>query len=278
MRRFRILATVAVIVVLAVALTGWTFAQASAHDFMMVGVVVAEENVALEVEDQVGAESEIAVSRVLAPDDSWIVVHLDEGGMPGKRVGLLRVEEGESLDLVVPLDEQVTTPNVIVALHADRGQRGVFEFDMDAFMHSPDKPYFVDFEEVATVVAVADFGVPVMMGEAEIVVDNQAIDSGELLVRRVTAPEGAWVVVHLDDDGMPGMRVGLAAIPAGESTDVRVQIDSEEDVGDALIVAVHADRGVAGEFEFDMDDAVGSPDQPYFVDGMEVATVVDLTP
>jgi hypothetical protein len=276
MRRFVIVAATVVIVVLAVALTGWTFAQARANDYMMVGVVVAEENVSLEIEDQVGAEGELAVSRVLAPDDSWIVVHLDEGGMPGKRIGLLRVEEGESLDLSVPLDESVTTPNVIVALHADRGQRGQFEFDMDEFMRSPDKPYFVNLEEVATVVAVADFGVPVMMGEAEIVVEDQAIDSGELLVRGATAPDDAWIVVHLDDDGMPGMRVGLAAIPAGESENVRVQIDSDEDLGGSLIVAVHADRGASGEFEFDMDDLVGSPDQPYFVDGMEVATVVGL--
>jgi hypothetical protein len=156
MRRFAIVAGAAAIVVLAVAITGWTFDQARTHDYMMVGVVVAEENVALEVEDQVGAEGELAVSQVLAPDDSWIVVHLDDDGMPGMRIGLLRVEEGESRDLIVELDEPVMTENVIVALHADRGQRGVFEFDMDAFMQSPDKPYFVGFEEVATVVDLVD--------------------------------------------------------------------------------------------------------------------------
>jgi hypothetical protein len=154
MRRILTYGLAALIAVAAVALTAWTFAEARANDYMMVGVVVAAENVALEVEDQVGAENEIAVSRVLAPDDSWIVVHLDDDGMPGKRVGLLRVAEGESFDLTVPLDEPVTTPNVIVALHADRGDRGKFEFDMDEFMRSPDKPYFVDFEEVAVVVRV----------------------------------------------------------------------------------------------------------------------------
>ena len=276
MRRFGILATAAVITVLAVALTGWTFAQARANDFMMVGVVVAGENVALEVEDQVGAGDSIAVSRVVAPDDSWLVVHLDDDGMPGKRVGLLRVEEGEHEDLVITLDEPVTTPNVIIALHADRGQRGTFEFDMDAFMRSPDKPYFVDFEEVAVVVAVADFGVPVMMGEAELIVEDQALTGGELLVRAVIAPSESWVVVHLDDDGMPGMRVGLAPVLAGESTDIRVAIDEDEALGESLIVALHADRGVIGEFEFDMDDKSGSPDQPYFVGDMEVAAVVSL--
>ncbi|MDF1542846.1 MAG: hypothetical protein RQ731_05460 [Anaerosomatales bacterium] len=155
MRRSAIYGAAALVTALAVWLTLWTFSQARANDFMMVGVVVAGENVALAVEDQPGAADSIAVSRVLAPDDSWLVVHLDDDGMPGKRVGLLRVEEGESVDLVVPLDERVTSPDVIVALHADRGQRGTFEFDMDAFMRSPDKPYFVDFEEVAAVVAVA---------------------------------------------------------------------------------------------------------------------------
>jgi hypothetical protein len=156
MRRFAIYATAALVVVLAVALTVWTFAEARANDYMMVGMVVAEEHVALEVEDQMGDEGEIAVSRVLAPDDSWIVVHLDEDGMPGMRIGLLRVEQGEQRDLVVTLDEPAMTPSVIVALHADRGSRGVFEFDMDAFMRSPDKPYFVGFEEVARVINLSE--------------------------------------------------------------------------------------------------------------------------
>ena len=156
MRRFAIYGTAALAVALAVWLTVWTFAQARANDFMMVGVVVAEENVALEVEDQPGATEALAVSRVLAPDDSWVVVHLNEGGMPGMRVGLLQVGRGEHEGLVVDLDEPVMEASVIVALHADRGRRGVFEFDMDAFMRSPDKPYFVGFEEVAAVVTVAE--------------------------------------------------------------------------------------------------------------------------
>jgi hypothetical protein len=154
MRRLLTYGLAALIAVAAVALTAWTFAEANANDYMMVGVVVAGENVALEVEDQAGVEDELAVSRVLAPDDSWIVVHLDDDGMPGMRVGLLLVAEGQSFDLKVPLDEPVTTRNVIVALHADRGERGKFEFDMEEFMRSPDKPYFVDLEEVAVVVGV----------------------------------------------------------------------------------------------------------------------------
>ncbi len=274
MRRFAIFATAALVVVLAVLLTTWTFAQARAYEYMMVGVVVAEDNVTLEVEDQIGAKDTIVVSSVLAPDDSWIVVHLDDDGMPGERIGLLQVEKGESRDLVVQLDEPVMTPDVIVALHADRGRLGTFEFDGDKFRKSPDKPYFVGFEEVARVVSVAEFGVEAGEGEAAIELSDQPGVSDSLLIDRAVAPTGAWVVVHLDDDGMPGMRVGLKAIPQGESVGFSVDLDAEDGLTDKLFVAVHADRGVIGEFEFDMDNKLESPDQPYFIEGEEVATAV----
>jgi hypothetical protein len=47
----------------------------------------------------------------------------------------------------------VTTPNVIVAVHADRGTAGTFDFDMDKAMASYDRPFFVDEMELAAVVA-----------------------------------------------------------------------------------------------------------------------------
>lgn len=154
MRRTGIIAIVALVAALGVALTTWTLAQARANDYMMVGLVVAEENVALEIEDQPGAMDEIVVDRVVAPDDSWLVVHLDDDGKPGMRVGLAAVPEGETRDVAVELDDGMLTDELIVALHGDRGKRGVFEFDMDAFHRSPDKPFFVDFEEVAVRIAV----------------------------------------------------------------------------------------------------------------------------
>ncbi len=276
MRKFVTIVVVVAIAVFAVSLTTWTFAQARANDYMMVGVIVAEDNVALEVEmDQMGDGSMIEVSRVLAPDDSWLVVHLDDDGMPGKRIGLLAVPEGESRDLVIELDEPATTPSVIIALHADRGERGVFEFSMEKFRKSPDKPYFVGFEEVMAMVTVAEFGIPAEEGEAALEVGPDALDDGTLVVDRVVAPGDAWVVVHLEEDGMPGMRVGLERVRAGETVDVAVMLDDDAMMAERLIVALHADLGVSGEFEFDMDDKIGSPDQPYFIMGDEVAVVVE---
>ncbi|MHB1342689.1 MAG: DUF7282 domain-containing protein [Coriobacteriia bacterium] len=269
--------TTALIAALALGVLGLagcsTGGSAEEEDMGVWGYVASDKSAQIEVaEGQLDVET-LVVDRVLAPEDSWLVVHLEVDGMPGERVGLLAVSKGETLDVEIPLDG-VTTPNVIVALHADRGQAGEFDFDMEAAETSPDRPFFVDEKELARVVAVREFGVKAEAGEAVIEVSDQPGVTTTLTIDRAVAPAGAWIVVHLDDDGMPGERVGLFQIPAGETLGSVVELDPAIELTDKLLVAVHADRGAAGEFEFDMEDKVGSPDQPFFVDGAEVATAV----
>jgi hypothetical protein len=238
------------------------------------GYVASASSAQLEIEEKQQGVDELVVKRVLAPQDAWVVVHLDDNGAPGMRVGLAQVKKGESLDVRVELEE-VGTEKVIVALHADRGTRGEFDFDMMAPTMSPDRPYFVDEKELAAVVTVREFGVPTPQGSAAVEVEDQAGARESLTVRRASAPADAWIVVHLDDDGMPGARVGLLHIPAGESRDAVVSLDPLP-LTDRLFIAVHADRGEAGVFEFDMMNRVNSPDQPYFIDGAEVAVAASI--
>ena len=153
-KRILFMAVVAVAIAADLFLVGYGLANAGSADEML-GVVVARRNVALEVADQPGAAGTLSVERVLAPGPAWVVVHLDMDGKPGERVGLLHVDAGESRSLSVPLSEGAgEMGKVLVALHSDAGVRGTFEFDMDRFDASPDKPYFVDGEELATAVAV----------------------------------------------------------------------------------------------------------------------------
>lgn len=95
-----------------------------------------------------------------------------------------------------------------------------------------------------------------------------------LMVNRAEAPGSAWIVVHTDDDGMPGERVGLKHIDKGVNDDVRVKLKGVE--SESVIVAVHADKGSSGKFEFDMDDKTGSPDRPFFVQRKELAKSVKV--
>ncbi|HSK47704.1 MAG TPA: hypothetical protein VLA05_06850 [Coriobacteriia bacterium] len=236
------------------------------------GYVAAEKSAQLEIAENQQGVDELIVSRVLSPGDAWLVVHADDNGKPGMRVGLKHVSKGESTDVKVELEE-TPTPKVIVALHADRGNKDEFDFDMMNKEMSPDRPFFVNEEELAKVVTVREFGVKAESGQAAIEVADQPGADGSLTVDRALAPTGAWIVVHLDDEGAPGQRVGLQQIPAGENTDVEVKLDPLT-LTDKLFVAVHADRGAAGTFEFDMMDKVNSADQPFFVGGEEVAKAV----
>jgi len=236
------------------------------------GYVTGAEFGQLEVADQPGVDT-LVVKRVKAPADAWIVVHLDDNGMPGDRVGVEHISKGESRNVKVAL-KGITSEKVIVAVHADKGEANKFEFYMEDKLGSPDRPFFVNNKELAKVVTVREFGVKAQNGEALIEVADQLGATDKITVANATAPTAAWIVVHLNDDGMPGKRVGFVSIPAGENRNVVVTLDPGVELTDSLLVAVHADRGTVGTLEFNMKDKLNSPDQPFFVSGNEVATKV----
>jgi hypothetical protein len=155
MKRLIVLALLAGLALAALAASGCTMtAEDSDEPETMVGLVTAEGSALIEASDQIGAEDSVLIDRVVAPDAAWIVVHLDDDGAPGMRVGLAAIDEGESTGVIVDLDGEIETNRLIVAVHGDRGVKGEFEFSMDDFEASPDKPFFVNGEEVATSFAV----------------------------------------------------------------------------------------------------------------------------
>lgn len=149
--------TFASLVVLALAAVGLAAcsgpAEEAEEDMGVWGYVASAEDAQLEVEESQPGGDEIVVDRVKAPGPAWLVVHLEVDGKPGDRVGLEHIDEGESRDIAIEL-EDVDTENVIVAVHADRDVENSFDFDMMEAEASPDRPYFVDGKELAVVVAV----------------------------------------------------------------------------------------------------------------------------
>lgn len=125
----------------------------------MSGVVVKYNEAALDVAEQPGTTTTLKIDRVVAPGPSWIVVSQvtmgetrgmmskpdpDAAPAPKPRVlAIARVGAGEARDLVIRLEPGVPlTRMLLVTLNSDRGVVGTFEFDMDRFAESPDKPYF----------------------------------------------------------------------------------------------------------------------------------------
>ncbi|HET6352434.1 MAG TPA: hypothetical protein VFG89_09970 [Coriobacteriia bacterium] len=270
-------ALVAALVAGAIALTGCVANPAQAEKSSnpdVWGYVASADKAQLDISEAQLDAQELVVKRVQVPDDAWVVVHIDDGGKPGMRVGLKHVDRGESTNVKVKLKD-VTSPKVIVAIHADRGTDKKFDFDMMNKEMSPDRPFFVNEKELAKVVTVREFGVKANAGEAAITVSPQPGAKESIVIGQAITPTDAWVVVHLDVDGAPGARVGLLHIPAGTNENFEVKLDPVP-LTDKLLVAVHPDRGQAGLFEFDMMDKLNSPDQPFFVNGEEVATAVPV--
>lgn len=275
MKAFKIVVIVVLAVVLFGGMSAYSFANAPKKGSMGVwGYVASGKFAQLKVDDQVGA-NKLKVRLAEAPADAWIVVHTDDGGMPGERVGSAHISKGINRNVEITL-KGVNSEKVIVAIHADRGTPGKLDFDMKDKTGSPDRPFFVGGKELAKVATVRAWGVKDDSGTAAIKVDDQPVTNSTLLVASAAAPTPAWVVVHLNDKGMPGKRVGVASIPIGVSSNIAVPLDPKADLSKGLLVAVHADRGTAGTFDFNMEDKFNSPDQPFFVGGKEVAVAVSV--
>jgi hypothetical protein len=260
----------------ALALTGCTGTANTQTDTSKVwGYVASPDKAQLDVAENQNGVNELVVKRVVSPTDGWVVVHADMNGKPGMRVGLTPIKRGESLNVKVPLKD-LTTPKVIVAIHADKGTPGTFDFDMMNKEMSPDRPFFVNGSELAKAVTVREFGVKAGAGTASIEASTVTDATGHLVVSaNVTSPTDAWVVVHLEKDGGPGQRIGLVHVASGQTSDVVVPLEPVK-LTPRLVVALHADKGDPGLFEFDMDDKINSLDQPFFVAGKEVAVMVPV--
>jgi hypothetical protein len=180
---------------------------------------------------------------------------------------------------------------LVVTLHADRGVRGRFEFDPARFDASPDKPYSVGGVMLSatvvrdtSVLSLAAVGGADVAGEpaaaaglAVLEVASRLTVINRLVIDRIVAPGPSWVAVYLvDPEGRPGDLAGVARVEQGESVGVEIPITIDRTLTDRLLVALHADLGVPGRFEFSVTGFAESPDKPYVSDGFEVSRPVLL--
>lgn len=282
-------AVVVAVLVVAVAAVAYSSGRAPAA---MLGAVVAPRDVALQVANQRSAAGRLVVARVQVPGASWVVVTAEDPASGGPAVvGVAHVDAGESREVDVPLDAGVGLfRKLTVTLHADRGVARRFEFDRARFEGSPDKPYSVNGSEVATTVVKDTIVTPLAVAAGAAVssepsaapdsaldVANRLAVINSLVVDRVMAPGPSWVAVYLvNDDGTPGALAGKLRVAAGEHMNVEVPIVIDQNLTEKLLVALQADDGVAGTFEFDPAAFASSSDKPYSLGGAEMSREVLL--
>jgi hypothetical protein len=83
----------------------------------------------------------------------------------------------------------------------------------------------------------------------DIIVKDQDLKSGTVLVSMVDALKPGWVAVFTDEKDQPGKLLGYAAVPAGTSSDVTVTVDSKNATS-KMIAMLLIDAGTIGTFEY----------------------------
>lgn len=270
--------TVAAILVaelVVLALAAWSARSAPAD-----GIVVRPDDVYIGVSNQKAVTSRVRIDRVVAPGPSWVVVQADNGaGEPGRVLGTVHVEKGESTDVDVAV-EAVGLPRVAVAtLFSDRGVVGKFEYSGSAGSDGmgggstpvgADKPYVADGKVVSAQFAIEPLSFRVSSGEATIGAVVVRTQGTSVIASDVVAPGQSWLSVSVvATNGAPGQVLGFTAVQAGVNPTVTVMLPAAT-TSRPLVVMLHADLGRSGKFDYSAVDASSSPDQPYVAGGRTV--------
>jgi hypothetical protein len=98
----------------------------------------------LTVYDQFFQNGYMTVYRAFSDGPGWLVLYNQEKGEPGKILGQAHIQGGVSYDVRIFASETQGTSIMYVALHADLGKAGIFEFP------GPDEPVVIDEKQVIT--------------------------------------------------------------------------------------------------------------------------------
>lgn len=196
---------------------------------------------------------ELVISRVVANQDGWVVIHRDNNNQPvvPAIIGKVQVSAGTSTDIAIMLDSAVSNGERLWAmLHEDTGVKGQYEFSGGS---SPDQPITVSGNIVMTPFSI-------QQTDPMVSVENQMLNNNEVVVNQVDAAEDGWIVIHASNSGGTFAQVlGKTHVNAGENMNVVVELDMlPENVvqnGDKLWAMLHYDRGTEDTYEFPGADA-----------------------
>src|SRR5262249_26813339 len=227
-----------------------------------------------DVDDQAIKDGTLIIAEVNASQAGWIAVHTDKDGKPGPVIGHAAAPKGETYKIAVKLGQPVAAGDKLwPMLHIDAGKIGTYGFP------APDAPVVVNTNIVMKQSTVtASEGAPAAAqpaakaeAVASIDADDQPLTNGGIVVAEVNAAQDGWIAVHKDEGGKPGIVIGHAAVPKGETYKVAVKLEQDVPIGGKLGPMLHIDAGKIGTYEFP------GPDSPGVVDNNIVMKQITIT-
>ena len=235
---------------------------------------------ALTFADQMVEGSVVVVASVTTPAAGFVVLQSDAGGTPGEVLGVSElIGRGTVSGVAVPLFFPLEGGAVLHAtLHIDMDGDGQFRYEPpDDFI---DLPATLAGGAPATAVATVELLPP--LGPAAITMADQRTDGAAVVVGEVTLPATGFVALHADEDGVPGVILGLSPLlPVGVSSDVSITLDQPLEGSQPLFAVAYVDRdgdGVAGLTAPDSLDDVAQASDGRPARATAMVTVVHVSP
>lgn len=225
---------------------------------------VAAHTNTIEAVPQVSPDGTVVAESVFVFEDTWLVVHRDDGGEIGEPIGH-RAVPTNSLETEVPVDIDADvweswegSRSVHLALHHDDG---------DGEFSPADDPILGTEETTAATRIVVE------RGDARAYVHAARIDpletSGNVSVRAAVMPTDGYLVAHPVSDS--GQVVGAIPLEAGDHDSTSIRLDEtfyrQQDRQFEITVAIYRDDG---------DGTLGDGDTPVLAGDESVATTVTL--
>jgi hypothetical protein len=204
------------------------------------------------VQDQVVLDSMIKIDHVYSAGPGFVVIHIQQDGSVGPVAGYRWVNQGDSINVWVPVDASMLTPTVYAMLHEDTGEVGVYEFGT---VEGADSPVSGDMAAVNPPIKIDS-----------IRAYDQFVTDNTVTIASVTAQVDGWLVIHEGTQTEFGPVLGQTAVPAGTTTDVVVELTGE--ATPFLWPMLHVDTGEVGTYEF---GTVEGADGPVVVGGAVAA-------
>lgn len=189
------------------------------------------------VDDQaVGEDGVVEIKDAYTTVPSWLLIHAAEDGPNGPVLGKLFLEPGRYGDLSVAINWREATPTLFAVLHEDSARPGLLDYpDADLPILAGDGPALAEFQATYP---------------PAILVYDQPVINGRIVIDRVISDAPGWLVVQADDgSGQPGLIIGSAAVTPGLNERVAVEV-VESDATSQLFVRLHEDTTPGDEFNF----------------------------
>jgi len=216
------------------------------------------------VSDQEIVDGMVTIEEVFSDSPGWLVIHAQAEGGPGPILGLVPVEDGRTIDLMVPIDVTRATEVLYAMLHTNAGETRLWEFP-----DGDDVPVKVD-EQVVTPPFQVIGELPGELVPAVVPI-QQEISEPVVNVPLVLSDGPGWLVIHAQADGAPGSILGYSPVVEGMNTNISVEIDPTQ-ATDIVYAMLHTDAGEEGVFEFP-----GGDDIPVRVNDQVVTPSFELT-